>query len=295
MKKFKENRVFRKGFTLVEAACAVVVLATIVSGVLVVMSRGLNTIIDTDTKAEAFRIARDKMEEILSNKTLSNSTDFGVSEVNPDIEWETVVEPFYEPITSRMWVRAQSKSTFTDRQGEQEEIQLVSWIASLTKKQVQQILAEQSREAEYLESDFELANNPEDLWDQVNVLMRTGDYDRAYMAMDKLVKEFPESEHAGKAPSVMWRMASHYAEMGQGDKMDVVLDELQEKFPESPEAVKPEPEVKPPPDDYEPEDKYDPDNNEKDGPPELDWSKVPPELIQLLKSLGLEVPAEYDV
>ena len=155
MYRFKYN-LFRThsaklAFTMVEVVTALVLLSMILSSVLVLMNRYVDSVIDLELRAEAFELARGNMEQLLAETKLSDITEFGDSETNPDIEWQTLVEPFYEPVANQMWVRAVCSAGFTDSKGEFENIELEHWITNLTAAQVKQILAQQQVEAEYLD------------------------------------------------------------------------------------------------------------------------------------------------
>ena len=155
MCRFKYNsfrtRLAKSAFTMVEVVAALVLLSMILSSVMVLMNRYVDSVIDLQLRQEAFELARGNMEQLLAETKLSDITEFGDSETNPDIEWQTFVEPFYEPITNQMWVRAVCSAGFTDSKGEFENIELEHWITNLNAAQVKQILAQQQVESEYLD------------------------------------------------------------------------------------------------------------------------------------------------
>ena len=138
-------------FTMIEVAMATALLATILSSVLLVMNRYAAAAKDLQLTQKAFELARGHMEQLLTENKLPDISEFGTSETNPDIEWQTRVEPFYEPVTNQMWIRAVCSAGFTDSKGEFENIELEHWITNLNAGQVRQILAQQEVEAEYLE------------------------------------------------------------------------------------------------------------------------------------------------
>ena len=135
-------------FTMVEVVAALVLLSMILSSVLVLMNRYVDSVIDLQLRQEAFELARGNMEQLLAETKLSDITEFGDSETNPDIEWETLVEPFYEPITDQMWIRAVCSAGFDDSKGEYQNIELEHWITNLTAAQVRQILGQEQLEDE---------------------------------------------------------------------------------------------------------------------------------------------------
>jgi prepilin-type N-terminal cleavage/methylation domain-containing protein len=140
---------FKNGFTLIEMSVAIVILGMIVATVFTVINRAVETIGDWQTKMEAFEIARTNMEKLLAQKTLSDTFEYGTSEINPEITWETTVESFYEPVSNKMWMRAVCTSEYTDSNGLDQKIELTHWLTSLSKKQIMQILEQQQREQEY--------------------------------------------------------------------------------------------------------------------------------------------------
>ena len=140
-----------RAFTLIEAVMAIAILAAITSSVLVVMNRCVTAAIDIRVKTQAFEIARENMEKLLASASLSDMTEYGYSEQNPDIEWQTVVQSFYEPVTSRMWMEAVCSATYPDTNNEQQTVELTHWLTDLTKEQVLKILDQQTREAEFMD------------------------------------------------------------------------------------------------------------------------------------------------
>ena len=138
-----------KGFTLVEVTAALIILGMITATVLVVANRAIDTIVLWQTKMEAFEIARENMEKILASSSVSDMVEYGISERHPDINWETTIESFYEPMTENMWIRAICSAGFTDAGGQEQKIEFTNWLASLSKEQVQQILEQKQREIEY--------------------------------------------------------------------------------------------------------------------------------------------------
>jgi len=141
----------RPAFTMVEVAAAVLLLGIILASVMVLMNRYVDAVIEMQLREEAFELARSNMEQLLSENRLSDMDEFGTSETNSDIEWETRVEPFYEPVTDQMWIRAVCSAGYTDNKGEFQNIELEHWITNLTAAQVKQILAQQAVEEEYAE------------------------------------------------------------------------------------------------------------------------------------------------
>ena len=139
----------RSGFTFVEVIVAVTILAVILTSVLTVMDRCLEVMIDSKSEMQAFELARENMEELLSSASVKETTEYGIYEENPDIAWQTSVETFYEPITARMWVQGVCTAEYTNSKGKVQTIELTHWLTNVSKQQVIQILDQQQRERDY--------------------------------------------------------------------------------------------------------------------------------------------------
>lgn len=199
---FAQTRL-RRAFTLIEVALALTILAAITSSVLVVMSRCIKTTIGTQTKMRAFEIARENMEKLLASASIEDMAEFGISEIYPDIMWETIVETFYEPITSRMWVQAVCSATYTDSNNEVQQVELAHWLTNLSKKQVKDVLDQRKREQEFLEeliADEEFNYTPAGLWEKAEYFISIGEYNAAMDVLDEIMIEFPDSPEAEDAP-----------------------------------------------------------------------------------------------
>lgn len=129
-----------KGFTLVEAVTAVIILGLMSSGVLVVISRCMASAADSALRMHAFDVARENMEKLLAADSVEETVEYGSSDKYPGITWETVVETFYEPITSRMWVKAVCSAKYTDTEGEEQTVELTHWLTDVTKQQLLEIM-----------------------------------------------------------------------------------------------------------------------------------------------------------
>lgn len=141
----------RCGFTLLEVVTALLILGTICTTVLTVMNQAITTAIDLRKRTQAFEVARENMENLLCLMTVSDTSDFGTHPLYPDIEWETTVEPFTEPVTNKMWIQAVCTASFPDSTGEIQEVTLTHWLTGLTDKQAQQIQDQQKRQDKYLD------------------------------------------------------------------------------------------------------------------------------------------------
>ncbi len=141
----------RNGFTLLEVVTALLILGTICATALMAMNQAIATAIDLRKRTQAFEVARENMENLLSLTTVSETSDFGTDPLHPDIEWETTVESFDEPVTGKMWIQAVCTASYVDSSGESRTVTLTHWLTGLSDKQIQQILDQRKRESEYLD------------------------------------------------------------------------------------------------------------------------------------------------
>lgn len=153
----------KKGFTLPEVAAALVILALITSSALVVINRCIKATIDEKVKVQAFEITRENMEKLLANDTIQEMLEQGTSEENPDIQWQNAVEPFYEPITSKMWVRAVCSATYIDTHDEPKTIEFTHWLSDLSKKQILDMIKQKQ-----FNKEEQLAEIGQFLWDYID-------------------------------------------------------------------------------------------------------------------------------
>ncbi|MBA7611046.1 hypothetical protein ES703_18262 [subsurface metagenome] len=138
----------KKAFTLGEIVIALAILALISSSVLVVIGRCAASAADSELRMLALEVARENMEALLSADSVKETIEYGQSDKYPEIEWQTVVETFYEPITARMWIRGVCSAEYNDTEGELQTVELTHWLTDLTREQLLQIMknAEQERE-----------------------------------------------------------------------------------------------------------------------------------------------------
>lgn len=140
-----------RGFTLVEVVAALAILVGIISTALVVMNHAVESTIEMRSRQHAFEVARENLESLLTVPSVSDMIDYGYSEQYPEIRWELRVEPFYEPISNKMWIRAVSTATFRDTADEEQTVELQQWLTGLTAAQIKQILDQQKTEEKILE------------------------------------------------------------------------------------------------------------------------------------------------
>jgi prepilin-type N-terminal cleavage/methylation domain-containing protein len=134
----------RKAFSLIETVAALAILGLVSLSVLVVVDRCVGSMVDSELRMQAFEVARENMEKLLVQPTAKEMVEYGSSEKNPDILWQTIVEAFHEPLTSRMWIRATCSAEYFDMAGEAQTVELTHWLTSVTKKQLIQ-MAEQRK------------------------------------------------------------------------------------------------------------------------------------------------------
>jgi len=133
----------RHGFSLLEVLTALAILAFVSSSVLVVIDRCVVAATESTLRAEAFVVARENMEKILVLNSVSETVEYGVSDTNRNISWQTVVEAFSEPIEGAMWIRAVCSAEFEDTAGETQTVKLEHWITELTDQQADQLAGQE--------------------------------------------------------------------------------------------------------------------------------------------------------
>ncbi len=143
------HKTSRRAFTLIEVVATLLILTAISTSVLVVMDQCIAATMDMELMTQAFEIARENMERLLAEPTVSEMTEFGYDEMNPDLEWELIVEPFYEPIKNKMWVQAISAVSFTDSKGEFQTVELTHWLTDLSDSQIALIDKQNELEQEF--------------------------------------------------------------------------------------------------------------------------------------------------
>jgi general secretion pathway protein I len=128
-----------RGFTLAEILGALAILAMTSSSVLVVIHRNAAAAADLTIRMRAFEIARENMEKLLATNSVGETTEYGVNEIYPDIQWQTTVEAFNEPESAKTWIRAICSAEYTDVTGELQTVELTHWITPLTDQQAKML------------------------------------------------------------------------------------------------------------------------------------------------------------
>lgn len=167
----KTNRIFggtcrllhnhgKNAFSLVEVVTALIILDLVFLSVLAVIDRCVISTTNSVLQMQAFEVARENMEVLLSKDSVEESVEYGTSDKYPEINWQTVVETFYEPITSSMWLRGVCSAEYIDASGKRQTVELIHWLTGLTKEQLLQIMNQQQEElltAQLLETIEEAA------------------------------------------------------------------------------------------------------------------------------------------
>jgi prepilin-type N-terminal cleavage/methylation domain-containing protein len=137
----------KPAFSLVEVMAALAILALVSSSVLVVINRCVASVADSALRMQAFEVARENMEKLLASPLVQEGVEFGQSDKHPGIEWQKVVETFYEPITAEMWVRGVCSAWYIDAEGQEQTVELTHWLADLTEGQLLDIMTREEEEA----------------------------------------------------------------------------------------------------------------------------------------------------
>ena len=145
----------RKAFSLIEAVTALAILSFVSLSVLAVIDRCIASAADSMLRMQAFSVARENMEALLSAESVKEMVEAGDSDRYPQIQWQTTVETFYEPITTRMWVQAVCSTEYMDTAGEVQTVELTHWLTNLTKQQLLEIIKD--RFAKTLEESADYA------------------------------------------------------------------------------------------------------------------------------------------
>jgi prepilin-type N-terminal cleavage/methylation domain-containing protein len=120
------------GFTIIEVVVALTIIVIICSTVMLVIKNDMIQLGESSLRMEAFEVARENMENLLTASSVSEMDDFGTSDKNPNIEWETIVEPFSAEGASKMWVRAICSATYSDANAQPQKIELTHWLTDIS-------------------------------------------------------------------------------------------------------------------------------------------------------------------
>lgn len=146
----KKYNTGNRAFSLVEILTALAILALMSSSVLVVVNRCIASAANAALQMHAFEVARENMENLLASDSVEEGVDYGNSEKYPEVAWQTIIETFYEPITSRMWIRGISSAQYIDTEGQEQNIELIHWLTDVTKEQFLQLMKDEDDENKQL-------------------------------------------------------------------------------------------------------------------------------------------------
>ena len=138
------------------------------SGVMVVFARCTSGTLDSIRKMQAFEVARENMENLLTANTVSEKSEYGFSEKYPHIEWTTKIESFYEPVNEQMWVKALCSAEYENSDGEIKKVEFTHWLSKLNKGQIKQVLNARKK-LEELSSELFQQDSNELFWEDSNL------------------------------------------------------------------------------------------------------------------------------
>lgn len=122
----------------------------ICTGIVVVFDGSINSAANSVLRMQAFEVARENMERLLASSSVKESVEYGFSEKYPAIEWQSTVETFFEPITTRLWAKAVCSADYIDIGGRQQNVEITNWITDLTQLQVLELLKRKQQQKEQL-------------------------------------------------------------------------------------------------------------------------------------------------
>jgi hypothetical protein len=114
----------------------------------------MTSMADSEIQMQAFEIVRENLETLLSQNSVQETTEYGSSDKYPDIQWKTVVETFYEPITAQLWLKGTCSADYFDSSGERQTVELTHWLTGLTEAQLLQIMMQEEEEQEWTEDQL---------------------------------------------------------------------------------------------------------------------------------------------
>lgn len=135
----RHRRSAEAAFCLMEVVAALTILVFLTISILSVYDRCMTAAADTTLKMQAFEIARENMENLLATDSVELKVENGQSELYPDILWQTTVESFYEPLTSRTWLTATCTADYIDTSGNEQTIELKHWLTELSQEDMKKI------------------------------------------------------------------------------------------------------------------------------------------------------------
>jgi hypothetical protein len=144
---------------------------------------------DSELRMQAFEVARDNMETLLSKDSVSETVEYGDSVKYPEIKWQTTVEIFYEPTMAeqmQIWARGICSAEYTDTAGNVQTVELTHWLTSLTKEQLLQMFKQKLSEP----NEVNEPNEPNELGEP----NEPNEPNKPNATMAELNKPVPQSE-----------------------------------------------------------------------------------------------------
>lgn len=216
-----------------EVAAALAILVGLLTSALVVMTQAVGASMEIIQRRKAFETARENLESLLTVSTVSDRMETGYSERYPEIRWEVRIEPFYEPISNRMWVRAVSTAFYRDRDDREQTVELEHWLTGLSAEQVKQILAQQELEQKILD---ELHGQEEKTFEEmVKVCLQQAGLDAA--AYENLVQRQRRQKVAYLIEHGLGEPYNHWVEMLENEK-SAFLQKLGADFDQLNECIR---------------------------------------------------------
>ena len=236
------NRRNAGAFSLVEVVTALIILDLVFVSVLAVINRCVISTTNSALQMQAFEVARENMETLLSEDSVQETVEYGTSDKYPAIQWQTVVETFYEPISASMWLRGICSAEYTDASGQNQKVELTHWLTGLTQEQLAQIMNQQDEESfkaqllETVEDAAEYAGVESDVIEQwINDGMLTTDdglFIKSNLDLYKRTGGNPSPEEKSQQISSAADLAKQNPAQGQQNidpKTGLPYDELEKK------------------------------------------------------------------
>ncbi len=166
-------RRFYAAFSLPETAAALIILAIICTGIVIVFDNSIISAANSALRMQAFEVAQENMEKLLASSSVKENVEYGFSEEYPAIEWQSTVETFFEPITSRLWAKAVCSADYIDSDGRQQKVELTNWITDLTQQQVLELIKRRQQQKEQLAQADRLLETIDDTAEYAGVDVNT--------------------------------------------------------------------------------------------------------------------------
>jgi len=133
-------------FTIIEVVVSLAILVVICSTVMIVIKEDMLALGESNLKMQAFEVARENMEKLLTASAVSEMDDYGTSDKNPNIEWETIVEPFSDSGSGKTWIRAVCSATYSDANVQPQKIELTHWLTDVPDSVAQQMMQDKNKQ-----------------------------------------------------------------------------------------------------------------------------------------------------